>query len=316
MIEKLFCFRSPGNNPHENIAIEEELLYRTEKNACILYLWQNERSVILGRNQNAWKECRVETLSNDGGMLARRLSGGGAVYHDLGNLNFTFLLRKADYDVKRQTDVVLNAVRSLGINAERNGRNDITFRGRKFSGNAYYETGDYCYHHGTIMIAVDDAAMKKYLRPSAAKLKSKGVDSVESRVISLKEEVPSLTAEKTEEAVLSAFSKEFGNIRPEQIYPEDLDMESLLKRRKKFGSVEWVYGKASGFSDTFSFRGDRGEFYVELSTERGVIREMYVYSDSMDISLPEKMKNELTGVVYGSGEMEEILSRYGKSSKI
>lgn len=140
MIEKLYTIESGSLNPYLNMGLEEYLMYQTGKEECILYLWQNERTVVIGRNQNAWKECHTEELEGDGGYLARRLSGGGAVFHDLGNLNFTFLVRKENFNVEKQTEVILRAVNSLGIRAEKSGRNDITVDGCKFSGNAYFRT--------------------------------------------------------------------------------------------------------------------------------------------------------------------------------
>ena len=124
MIQRLqFCV-GEGFDPYLNLAVEQYLLEHVEDGCCILYLWQNQNTVVIGRNQNAWKECRTTLLTQEGGHLARRLSGGGAVFHDVGNLNFTFLLSADDYDVSRQLSVILEACRSLGIHAEASGLND------------------------------------------------------------------------------------------------------------------------------------------------------------------------------------------------
>lgn len=312
MIKKLRYFVSPGKNPYENLATEEELLMNVGEGEEILYLWQNERTVVIGRNQNVFKECRNEQLSNEEGFVARRLSGGGAVYHDSGNLNFTFLVRKEDYDVKKQTSVILDAVKELGIPAEMTGRNDLTVSGKKFSGNAYYETGDRCYHHGTIMLSVDTESMKRYLRPSAAKLKSKGVDSVEARVVNLCTLKPDLTVPLLEEALIRSFGKIYGGLVPQELFIENMDIASLLSRRTRFGSVDWVYGKVTEFKDRLGFRGPYGEVDASLLTDRGVIREAKVYSDSMDVTLPERLEKELTGLFYDSPEMEAVLRKYGR----
>ena len=143
MIEQLTYIETDNTHPYKNLAVEEYLLLHCRENECILYLWQNQNTVVAGRNQNVWKECLVSRLEEDNGHIVRRLSGGGAVYHDLGNLNFTFLVRKENYDVSKQLDVILKAVQKLGIAAEKSGRNDILADGRKFSGNAFYEKGDH-----------------------------------------------------------------------------------------------------------------------------------------------------------------------------
>lgn len=195
MINSIKIVRGDGFNPYYNLAQEEYLTTTVNKGELIIYLWQNKHTIVIGRNQNAWQECHVEKFIQDGGKIARRLSGGGAVYHDLGNLNFTFCVRKEDYDIDRQLSVILTAVQALGIKAEKTGRNDITIEQKKFSGNAFYKQGDFCYHHGTLLLSVDSEQMLKFLNVDKAKLQSKGVDSVKSRVINLKEYNANITVE-------------------------------------------------------------------------------------------------------------------------
>ena len=213
MITRLTVCVSPGTDPYENLALEQTLLERVGEGDLILYLWQNERTVVIGRNQNPWKECRTALLAEEGGRLARRLSGGGAVFHDLGNLNFTFLMAEADYDLPRQLTVLERACRSLGIPAQRSGRNDLLADGRKFSGNAFYKHNGRAYHHGTLMVDVDLEMVQRYLSPSKAKLAAKGVDSVRSRVVNLREFVPELTIEQLSDALTAALAEVYDAAR-------------------------------------------------------------------------------------------------------
>ncbi len=173
MISRLLKAESPSVNPYYNLSLEKYLFDHIKDGELTLYLWQNQRTVVCGRNQNVYQECRVSQLLEDGGHPTRRLSGGGAVFHDLGNLNFTFLVRDAGYDVDKQLSVILKACRTLGINVEKTGRNDITVDGKKFSGNAFYSSGERRYHHGTLMISVDKDMLSYYLNVDKTKLASK-----------------------------------------------------------------------------------------------------------------------------------------------
>ena len=165
MIRKIFIYNAQVTDPHENLAAEKVLMDALAPGEAMLYLWQNLNTVVIGKNQNAWLECRTSLLEQEGGKLARRLSGGGAVFHDLGNLNFTFLMCKEDYDLDKQVTVIQKACALAGITAEKSGRNDLLADGRKFSGNAFYQDKVHAYHHGTLMVDVDKEKLGRYLSP-------------------------------------------------------------------------------------------------------------------------------------------------------
>lgn len=235
---------SAGHDPYRNLATEEQLLGMCD-DGPILYLWQNERTVVIGRNQEPRRECRAALLEAEGGHLARRLSGGGAVYHDLGNLNFSFLARREDYDVPKQLGVICRAMESLGLPAVPSGRNDLEIDGRKFSGNAFYErNGRYC-HHGTVMIDVDRAALDRYLTVPEKKLASKGVASVQARVVDLRELVMDVTVEKVKAALLAAFEHIYGE-KCRKMDISMLDGDALKAGEDRFRDRAWIYGKRHG----------------------------------------------------------------------
>ena len=204
---KLTTIITDCTNPYVNLAAEELLTMNGGPDEVILYLWQNANTVVIGKNQNPWRECKVEAMEENGAHLARRLSGGGAVYHDLGNLNFTIIAPQDLYSVPKQNQVILQAVEDLGIHAEVTGRNDLTIDGAKFSGHAYYSSHGRCYHHGTLMMDVNFDDLSNYLQVSTAKLKSHGVQSVRSRVTNLSTYRPENAALSASDAV--AVAKKF-----------------------------------------------------------------------------------------------------------
>ena len=307
MVRVLSFLRGEGSNPFPNLALEEALLGRVEPGECVLYLWQNQRTVVIGRNQNPWKECRVRLLEEDGGRLARRLSGGGAVFHDLDNLNFTFLLRREDYDVPRQTQVILRAMELLGLRPQATGRNDVTIQGRKFSGNAYYRGGEACYHHGTLLLAADREAMERYLSVGREKLRSKGVDSVKSRVAGLREFLPGLTLPELEGAILRAFGETYGG-EPRPFDPARLDREELSALTEKYAAWEWRFGREIPFSDEAALRFPWGEARLQLQVEGGRVRAARFWSDGLDTGLFPRAEEALLGRPF---RLEELAAALG-----
>lgn len=282
MIHSIALYESNSFDPHYNLAVEQVLL-ESVKDQCILYLWQNEHTVVIGRNQNPWKECRTTLLSQEGGYLARRLSGGGAVFHDLGNLNFTFLMPQEDYDVERQLSVIQKAVCSLGIPAEKSGRNDILAQGRKFSGNAFYKNGKQAYHHGTLLVDGNLEQLNRYLSPSKAKLQAKGVDSVRSRVINLKELNPDITIPSLKNALTEAFVQVYGlpleKLSEAALHTEAIDALTLRNR-----SWQWNYGQKMPFTWEREERFPWGCVQIHLQVEGGRIKDAKIFSDAMDWS--------------------------------
>lgn len=302
MIQQLRLYEGQGFNPHFNLAVEEYLLQTVEPDCCILYLWQNQNTVVIGRNQNAWKECRTTLLEEEGGHLARRLSGGGAVFHDLGNLNFTFLVPTDCYNLEKQLSVIQLACRRFGIEAERSGRNDILASGRKFSGNAFYKSGGHSYHHGTLLVDVDMTRMSRYLNPSKAKLEAKGVDSVRSRVVNLKQLAPEMTTERLKEEMATSFQQVYG-MPCSKIMPQELDSAKLDAIYQRNRSWEWTYGKQLPF--TFSCQGQFpwGGIQLQLQVEGGLVHEAQVYSDAMDWEIAPALEHALHGCRFTLAEL-------------
>jgi len=293
-MKSLYYCISDNMNPHENLALEELLLDTVPRRSVILFLWQNQRTVVIGRNQNAWGECNVNRLLTDGGYLARRLSGGGSVYHDDQNLNFTFLVNKEDYSVEKQASVILEAVRSFGLNAEAAGRNDLVIEDRKFSGNAFYERAGKSYHHGTILIHTDSDAMSRYLNVSREKLKSKGVSSVRSRVVNLKDLNDEITVEEMKIQIIKAAEKVYG-ISAKPLPEEQKDMEEISRRKAFFSSRDWLFGRRIPFTMEKTKRFLWGEVNVQLQIENGCIKEAEIYSDALDEEWIRQIARALLG---------------------
>lgn len=311
---KYKLIESESNNPWYNLALEEYLLNHIKPNEIILYLWQNDQTVVIGANQNPWKECNIELLEVEGGKLARRLSGGGAVFHDLGNLNFTFIMEKNYYDFNKQINVIIDAVNEFGINAEFTGRNDIVVNNKKVSGNAFYFSGKKAYHHGTVLVDSDFNKLVKYLNVSKEKIKSKGIDSVRSRVINLSECDSNVSVEKIKKELKNAFIKNYGTY--EKININDIVGEDFKEIEERYSSWDFRFGDTPKFDVTFNKRFDWGEININLSLLKGKINEMYIYSDAMDVELISNIKEELIGlplnpmIIKKSLENNEIISKY------
>ena len=227
---KYIC--SENTSPYYNLALERSLFDFVDEDTVILYLWQNSHTIVIGKNQNAYAECKVDEFIKDGGTLARRPSGGGAVYHDLGNLNFSIICKESIAKEHTYQRIVKEALSYFGIVSEFNGRNDLTVDDKKFSGNAFYVKDDVLCQHGTILINSDFKELSKYLTPDISKLERNHVKSVESRVVNLSEISDKITVESMKEAMIKATNA----VRIDEI-PEG----SIVEEYKKiFENDEWI----------------------------------------------------------------------------
>ncbi|MBR6767061.1 MAG: lipoate--protein ligase [Clostridia bacterium] len=300
-------------DPWHNLAVEERLFDLLGEDECIFYLWQNKNTVVIGRHQNAWKECRTKLLEDEGGKLARRSSGGGAVFHDLGNLNFTFVVPRDKYDVQRQLNVIRRAVASFGIETEFTGRNDLVVSesGAKFSGNAFRFSEKTGLHHGTIMLDVDVEKLGRYLAPGKDKLKAKGIESVRSRVCNLKALNPEITIGNMKEALKNAFIQEYGPA--EEMSMADIAGNELALLEDKYSSWDFRMGRALPFDVTLETRFSWGGVTMELSLKDGVIKEAQVFSDAMDEALIEKIAPVLINVRYENAALSGAVKSLGNA---
>jgi lipoate-protein ligase A len=211
--------------------------------------------------------------------------------------------------VARQTQVILNAVRKLGIHAELSGRNDVVVDGKKFSGHAYYEQGDHCYHHGTMMVHVNLGELSRYLTVSKEKLQSKGVDSVRSRVTNLTEFKPDLTIPMLKEKLKEAFEEVYeGRAAVKTV--ADLDQKVIMERTAFFESWEWKFGKKIDFQYEMAKRFDWGQVSLQFQIKNGVIEDVAAFSDAMDPEPIQQIPELLRGLRYEKETMCEALERY------
>ena len=294
---KLQFVVSNQTNPYLNIAVENYLVECSE--VVTMYLWRNHRTVVIGQNQNPYSEVNLEALEADGGYLMRRRTGGGAVYHDDGNLNFSFVVPKAMYDQTRQFRVIQRAVADFGIVAELSGRNDILTGGRKFSGNAFSKGRRNDLHHGTILIRGNMADLQRYLKPKPAKLLKHGVSSVQSRVVNLADLNPDITPESIAPRLRAAFEAEYSGCSEVVDYSALVCKPEVQALCSEFASDEWLYGRWRTFTAQRSAHFEWGEVELQLVVDGGTIRDVQMASDALNLAALDEARRLLVGADTG-----------------
>ncbi len=324
---RVYLFKS--NNIYWNLATEEYLYENLERQFPTLLLYRDDKSIVIGRHQNPWKECAIQAMEEDGVAFCRRKSGGGAVYHDMGNSCYSFLTPVAPdvlpLNVKVDNNKVLvRALESLGIETELSERNDVHYQGKKVSGSAYQAslgkkdgTGRKTLHHGTMLLHADLVSLRKYLNPKKEKLVSKGVDSVKSPTTNLNVANPDLNHGTLCLAVIEEFLK----LYPDQPYTiEDFTQEQMEQNERiteiynEITTFEWKFIKTPEFENEIEETFDWGKVNISMKVVQGVIQESVVDIDPSYPDLLEALREEFESktLVYHQDTFTEMFQRLGQ----
>ncbi|MBR2456451.1 MAG: lipoate--protein ligase [Bacteroidaceae bacterium] len=298
------------------MAFDEFCLEKLELDEPVFYLWQNRPSVILGYNQEVNTEVNLDYLKREGILLARRVTGGGAVYHDLGNLNYTIVGRSdnLERDYPQYARMMMDALRTLGVPAELSGRNDILVEGRKVSGFAKRVCKDRLMVHGTLMFRVDMERLTHVLTPPATKLQSKGIASVRSRVANLSDFLPAMESVETFAKQLEEILSN-GYADKEYVLPDNsLELVHRLAE-EKFGTDEWIYGRSPRATMEKNVRMACGNVGIHLQVSGNRIVSCRFSGDFMGNLPVAALESGLEGVVYDyesvCGKLEQLeVQRY------
>ena len=296
-MNKLQVIVSNQYNPFLNRAVEQYLTDNQKEDTVTMYLWKNQQTVVIGYNQNPYSECNVKLLIEEGGHLMRRGTGGGAVYHDLGNINFSFIADKRLYDVKKQLSVIQDALLSYGLQTEISGRNDLTCEGRKFSGNAFAKGQLNHLHHGTILIKTDGAMMQRYLIVDKAKLMKNGVKSVASRVINLSEAVPELTSESIKQPLIDSFEKVYGGKAEMLDFDTFINNKEVQAIQKHIASDDFLFGRWRQFKTMKKARFHWGgvEIALQVDEANAIIKDVQIATDCLEPETIQQAEQLLHG---------------------
>ena len=306
----MIYIKNDSNNPHFNLALEEYFL-KNFKGEEYFILWQNESSIIIGRNQNTIEEINKDYVEANNIKVVRRLSGGGAVYHDLGNLNFTFIVGANESNVnnfKKFTDSIVDSLDKIGVKAEFTGRNDITIEGKKFSGNSQYYFKDRLLHHGTILFNSDLSVVQSALQVKAEKIESKGIKSVRSRVTNVYPYLSEKVSVKEFKDILLHSIFKYKNVPYKEYVLNQSDIYKIQAiADEKYSTWDWTYGESPEFNMEKSKRYPFGQLNIKLDIKNGKIKIMGIYGDFFAKKDLSKLQEVFIGVNFEEESIREAI---------
>lgn len=306
----LFIDNKGITDPRINLAIEEYALKNLDINETYLLFYINEPSIIIGKNQNTIEEINTEYVDENGIHVVRRLSGGGAVYHDLGNLNFSFITKddgESFHNFLKFTEPVIEALKKLGVHAELSGRNDITAEGRKISGNAQFSTKGRMFSHGTLLFDSEIDSVVSALKVKKDKIESKGIKSIRSRVANISEFLQEkITIEEFRTLLLEYIFGGKNKVQEYKLTDEDWQKIHQLSE-ERYRNWDWNYGKSPKFNLQHSYRFPVGQIDIRLEVDKGTIDNCKIYGDFFGVGDVNEIEDKLIGLRYEKAEIEKAL---------
>ncbi len=306
----LFIDNKGITDPRINLAIEEYALKHLNIDETYLLFYINRPSIIIGRNQNTIEEINSDYVDEKGITVVRRLSGGGAVYHDLGNLNFSFITKDdgdSFHNFKKFTQPVVETLKKLGIHAELSGRNDILAEGKKISGNAMFSTKGRMFSHGTLLFQSEMDHIVSALKVKKDKIESKGIKSIRSRVGNIADFLKEpMSVEEFRSFLLQNIFKDTGKVT-EYVLTET-DWEKIHEiSEDRYQNWEWNYGKSPKFNLQNSHRFPVGSVDIRLEVNRGIIENCKIYGDFFGVGEVADIERKLTGTRYEKEAISRVL---------
>lgn len=307
----MIYIESPSNDPYFNLALEQYVFDNMSKDNEYFMLWQNDNAVIVGKHQNTIAEINQEYVKEKNISVVRRLSGGGAVYHDLGNLNFTFIVDDTDikkFDFSKFCNPIVKSLKKLDVEAEINGRNDITIDGKKFSGNSQYTKRKRIMHHGTILYNSNIDVVSSALKVSKDKIESKGVKSVKSRITNVKDYINKDIPIEEFKKLLVEYMFENGDINEYKLtYKDFLEIDAIKKNR--YDTWEWNYGTSPRYNILKERRFEGcGKLEVYMDIQGGIIKSCYIHGDYFGNGDSKDIANKIIGCKLKFNEIYEAIS--------